>query len=1008
MKKYLKFALATVLVLAIITTSLCAVGLFASAQALAQDVSVKFTNADNDWVTLDSNNTIQDSALKLTIYNLGESDIILNSIENNGTSIRYTGWTNGAELAAGGITNFGISGTTNDEQVLKITISYYVKGNPTATAETCDAYIYCTSKPLYTTAFSEGYVPPSTRHMYGVKTTHELYPVSTHSLTYHDSHQDDKRMADNQIELYVDKSTYGTWEALNMSLDFSNIDDSAWYDIFTCRDHACFDYIHMTQTSTTGSMQVMSDLYGTSGTVQEFESQYNNDSEHPEGFFVQAGSNETTQIAFFGVVPDEAESTFVIELKGYGQTGGVFGSGWGADETADLTPSWTIKVYNNDKSALRNRLTEIAGYGLNQGSYKSGWNEFETALKQAYTVLGTNEVTAEQVADAKTELDNAYNSLVRYAVVITTQNFYTGTNNQNPVEITRSYEMQVTNQTSHPIEVLTNGTYPEYTYNRSTAVNSAFINAQASDNYVVYINQYYWYVDTSALEAAINTQATKPYKDEDDNDIYDATSWNNYVAAAAEATRVLNNRDLFQDDIDEATRNLNAAEAALIRLTPDVEWLTEGMQWADNIIENSFDDDFGYGWDKTALFASSYAQERYAALETAYNEAVEVTNTPGYTKAQADRVCAALWQAISNLRTVDSTTMGLLNEGNVRHADIDQYGWYKSLKDQHRESTGLRVVYNDILDNTSGSYQLQAEDFTAESWEQLQDALYGDFAEGKYACAETQESYPVNSAVGELNVPAYSMINNIWFLASQADYNACRDNLLAKVNHLEWIVDSSALEAICAQADAIDVALYTGNSAAPFLDIKEFADAKLTKLSDPQLYGDPDAVTNDVIAETVQELQAAIDNLVLRPKLTPNTPSVQFEAGTDTTIYGETIGNTVEDALAHLDIINDSDYAILKVYSATDREAALNDALGTGFTVKLMGTDGEVYETHTFVVMGDVDGNGLRTAQDFESIFTFAFEDNNLSGVYLEAADLNGDKTVDLSDAVLLQMALES
>ncbi|MBE6819357.1 MAG: hypothetical protein E7517_09455 [Ruminococcaceae bacterium] len=1008
MKKYLKFALASVLVIAILMTSLCAVGLFASAQALAKDVSMKFTNAEHDWVTLDESNTIQDSALKVTIYNFGDADIILKSIENNGTSIRYTDWTNGAELAAGAVTNIGISGTTNDNQVLKITVTYYVKGNPTATAETCDAYIYCTSKPLYTTAFSQGYVPPSMRHMYGVKTTHELYPVSTHTLTYHDSHQDDKRMADNQIELYVDKSTYATWDALNMNLDFTNIDDSGTFDILSCRDHACFDYIHMTQTSTTGSMQVMSELYGTSGSVQEFESQFNDDADNPEGFFVQAGTNETTPIPFFGVVPSEAESTFVIELKGYGQTGGVFGSGWGSRKTSDLTPSWTIKVYNNDKSALRNRLTEIAGYGLNQASYKSGWDAFETALKQAYEVLGTNEVTAEQVADAKTALDSAYAALERYAVVITTQNFYTGANNKNPVEITRTYEMQVTNQTMHPVEVLTNGTYPEYTYNRTTAVNSAYINAQADDNYIVYIHQYYWYVDTAALEAAIQTQATKPNKDEDNNDIYDATSWNNYVAAAAEATRVLNDRSLFQEDIDEATANLNAAEAALVRLKPDVEWLTEGMQWAECIIDNSFDDDFGYGWDKSALFASSYAQERYAALETAYNEAVEVTNAPDYTKAQADRVCAALWQAINNLRTVDSTTMGLLTDGGIRHADIDQYGWYKSLKDQYKESTGLRVVYNDILDNTSGIYQLQEQAFTAESWEQLQDALYGDFTRGKYACAETMEPYPVNSAVDELNVPAYSMINNIWFLASQADYNACRNNLLDKVNHLEWVVDGSALETVCAQADAIDLSLYTGNSGNAFLEVKEIADAQLAKLAQPQLYGDPEAVTNEVIAETVQELQAAINSLVLRPKLTSNTPSIHFDTGENTTVYGEPLGNTVEEALAHLDIINDSEYAILKVYSAPDREAALNDAIGTGFTVKLFGTDGEVYETHTYVVMGDVDGNGLRNAQDFESIFTFAFEDNNLSGVYLEAADLNGDKVVDLSDAVMLQLALES
>ena len=77
---------------------------------------------------------------------------------------------------------------------------------------------------------------------------------------------------------------------------------------------------------------------------------------------------------------------------------------------------------------------------MNQASYKSGWDAYETALKNAYTTLGTNKVTASQVSSAVTSLNNAYNALVRYAVVITNHHYYTGNDDQNPVQIAKKFE----------------------------------------------------------------------------------------------------------------------------------------------------------------------------------------------------------------------------------------------------------------------------------------------------------------------------------------------------------------------------------------------------------------------------------------------------------------------------------------------------------------------------------------------------------------------------------------
>lgn len=988
MKRCMKVLLSALLVVCVAVSAFAFTSIFSSAQALPQGVSLAFTGASNDWVTL-SGSTIQDSALKVTIYNLSEDTIVLTKIENNGTQISYTDWTTNMRLGAGSVHNVGIKGTTNNKAVLKVTITYYVEGNPTSTAETCSAYIYCSSSEAYS-ELSNPCGVESGFLRYGVDTTEKFYPVSTGSVTQTGDFTQKPVMT---ISLYVDRSLNDTWDSLNAKINYAN---------GKIRDHAFWDKIELSQTSNTGSVNVNG--YEVNKDQKSLTSQFNNSKDNPEGFFVQVGENANVDIPITGQIATEASSSINIKFRGYGQTGGIFGVL--SSKTRELDPEWKITLYSCDKSALRERLKAIAGYGLNQASYKSGWDTFETKLKNAYTILGSNKVTATQVANAKTELDDAYNSLVRYAVVITNHYYYEGTNDQNPVLIAKKYEMQVNNNASHALEVLTNGTYAEYPFNRKVAAEEAFVEVGESTNFTKVINQYYWNVDTSALEAAIAKQAAKVQYDEDGNEIYDAGTWEAYAAEAANATRVLNNKDLFQDDIDAETKALNDAEAALVKLDIDVEWLTEGIEWAYCITDNYYDEDFGYGWDTNALFASPYGQQLYANLQSAYNEAVEVTNDPDFTKAQAERVCAALWQAINNLRTVDNTTKGLLSVDGTRHADINQYGYYKSLLDKHIESNGLSVVFNDILDNTSGAYLLHEEDFTEDSWYMLQDALYGDFAQGNFACASTEEPYPVDSVAGELSVPAYSMINNIWFLANQADYNACRDNLINKVNNLEWIVDASDLETAYAEAENYDLSLYTKKSGDNLAAIMELAQASLDKLQEPQLYGDPEAVTNEVVAEMVEELNNAITALELKPILRPSSQDIEFIPGEDSTIYGETVGQTVEQALDDLDIVNDNDDVIIKIYDGNDKEMALNSKLGTGYKVVLASEDGEIYETHSYVIKGDVIGDAQVTDNDFGLVYDYAFNEDSLEGLYLEAADLNGDGVVDLSDAMMIQLGM--
>ncbi len=996
MKKMTKLLISVILVICVAVSALAFTGIFSSAQAIPKDVSIDFTAADNDWVTL-SGTTIQDKALKVTIYNFSDDTIVLSKIENNGTAIRYDGWTQNTRLEASGVTNIGISGTTTNNAVLCVTVTYYVEGNPAATAETCSAYIYASSGQAYISGQDNATID-SGPGVFGLNTTTTMSPLSTASTTYETVKRNVALFVyatchdpTTTATVYIDGSKYKLWDEFNFHIDFWNDGDK--------RDHAFFDKIHMTQTSSTGSLFLVG--YGTDPQHKDITSEFNNDKNNPDGFSLQAGKDATVPGPFTGTIPTEASSTFTINLRQYGQTGGVFGVA--STKTKEVLSTWNITVYNNNKGALRERLNALSALGLNKGSYKSGWDAYETALKNAYTVLGTIKKTAGEVQSALNAVNTAYNNLVRYAVVYTNHYYYQGSDNTQPVQISKKIDMKVTNNASYTAEVLSAGSFPAYPFNRTNVIKQKTVSVGTATNFTDTINQYYWYVDTAALEAAIAKQAAKVNVDEDGNDIYSADSWQNYQNAANAATRILNDLTLFQTDIDAATKSVNDAEKALVKLDIDTAWLEEGIGWAANIIDDSYDDDFGRDWQTGRLFGSTYAQGLYANLVSAYNEAVEVTNDPDFTKAQADRVCAALWQAINELRVKDETTKGLYIVDSVYHADIDRYGYIQGLRDKLIEPNGLRVVYNDILDNTTGNYRLNEADFTEDSWHMLQDALYGDFAPDSWACASTEEPYPTYDGEDEMSVPAYSMIHNIWFLASQADYNACRDNLLDKVNNLEWVIDASSLEDKLTEAMEYDLNAYTKSTADVLNTAIEQAANTLEKLDEPQLYGDPEAVTNDTVDGLVDALNTAIAALRIRPSLTPAGEDIAFVEADQTAVYGENVGQTVGEALKDFTIVNHSDTVVMKVYDNEKRETALNDRLGTGYTLVLSDESGEIYETHTFVIKGDVIGDTQVSENDFALVYNYAFFEDTLEGYFLEAADMNDDGVVDLSDAIMVQ-----
>ena len=1047
MKKLTKMLVSVLLILVLGVTTCVFTGVFSSAQAVATGVSVRFAGIDKeDWVVLDGT-TIQDDGFKLTVSNQGEDDIIITNITHTGqNNISFTNYIQGMKIKADKEYSFNISGDVNVPASAKgalftVTITYHIKKYPDNSSEKATAYVWCTSDD-YITGHSEAKMNSGTL-VVGLKAGLNLYPVNTSTYTTQTVERGQGPIAGQQwagniipnnstiqdptttTEIYVDKSHYKTWQDFGLKFNLNSLpfdDDGNIRETLNIVGMSMSLENSETMTLGFGGQEVSSlpgSDQGPSVTVEAGD------------VIVQCKKGALASSSFTGAIPDEEQSTIKFNLIGNGikylteSYGGI-----ASITSANFEAHWTITVYNNNKAALRKALNDIALKGYNAASYNNKvgapWTNYENALKSAYQTLGTINVKAAAVASALSTLQDAEAALInpdnnyRYAVVITYHYYYPGKDASNPILINShpTYKMDVVNGSTFTPEVLSSSSYSKPITNKRVE-SSQTIQVDASNNYTCVFNQYYWYVDDSELQNLFTEFENWPTLDEEQNKLYDTDSWNTYAnAIQAGRDKLAANSTTFQVDIDEACEAIKEARDNLQTALKDTLWLDEGITWAEQIINNEFDyepyfdyyyDDVDYGWDTEKLFNSSYSLDLLNDLEDAYDSANELVSEPVYTKAQADAAARDIWNAIYALTFVDEER-GILEEDDQNHADVNHYG-YSDPFDPKSEDPGLKPLFDDIIDNTSGNYRLNKDDFTSDSWHSLQDALYGDYRIGKYMHASTDEPYPAESNVmGELYVPAYSMINNIFYIASQDDYNACRDNLLNKLNNLEYALNVSELSNLYNSIELnFDEDNFTPSSAAALNEELEKAAALIAKLDEPQLYGDEDHITQAQIDAQYNALQAVFAALVSRPTLVvdPNAPEgivIDEETGY---LYGESSGKTVGDVIADLTIMNIDDPDDVAINAFHDGEIkARDEQIATGDKL-IVSVDDDECASVELVVKGDVTGDAAITQQDFDDVHDFVLGEKVLTGAYKKAADVNGDGVVDFADAVTILMKIK-
>ena len=105
-----------------------------------------------------------------------------------------------------------------------------------------------------------------------------------------------------------------------------------------------------------------------------------------------------------------------------------------------------------------------------------------------------------------------------------------------------------------------------------------------------------------------------------------------------------------------------------------------------------------------------------------------------------------------------------------------------------------------------------------------------------------------------------------------------------------------------------------------------------------------------------------------------------------------------------------SDELLLQIFSTAGALIVISSTgaqipgslLKTGDFVRSVYGEGTSYSDLPVLIFGDIDGNGIITQGDLDTLRAHLMNTNRLTGVYLSAADISHDSTVNSHDGLLL------
>ena len=288
-----------------------------------------------------------------------------------------------------------------------------------------------------------------------------------------------------------------------------------------------------------------------------------------------------------------------------------------------------IRFYGNvstsvDKSELQSLYDQYLN--LDEANYTpESWVSFANAMTDAKNILDRADATQEEVNNAKTALETAYNNLVEQVVEV----------NKDALKIAVDMANAITDE---DLANVVQAVVDEFkaardeaneVYNNASAtqeeVNNAFDRLANAMHMLDFVKG-----DKAALEAFINKV----------NDLvadqYTPATWEAFAEKLANAKVVLANENAMQEEVDSAYKELVTAFLNL-RLIPNKDLLEDLINKAEG------------------LNVANYTADSWNIMQEALNNAQNVLANPNVTQEEVDNAKETLAKAVANLQAKSTT-----------------------------------------------------------------------------------------------------------------------------------------------------------------------------------------------------------------------------------------------------------------------------------------------------------------------------------------------------------------
>ena len=430
-----------------------------------------------------------------------------------------------------------------------------------------------------------------------------------------------------------------------------------------------------------------------------------------------------------------------------------------------------------------------------------------------------------------------------------------------------------------------------------------------------------------------------------------------------------------QSVVDQYATDINNAIDGLVQLDADYTALREAIERANAVNRDIYENIDTLDAPLTAAVAASEAEYKIsqqtelnaitdalnsaidglvlkAADKKSLNNALKLKLTSTYTQYYDAELLAA-WQTLvaEGQAMADNEELTILDNEVIKEKAMEIMAAYAEVE----------ASYSVVIDKSA----------LADAVAKGNEVVFENYVEDEILTQLTEAIAEGNELLGAdlVNEEDQEIVDNL------------AEEILSLIDKLTLkAADYSKVEEAIARFDAVDKFLYTEDSLA---NVQNAINS---------VQKDLDINSQETVDAFADAINLAIDNLVL-------TEETKIEAienvgatvnAEDKFIYG------VDEGLTDIE-------AYVRVINGTIECTETENGLGTGAAIDVLNDEGEIVDSYTLVVFGDVNGDGLVDGQDSLLIWMIIWSGDDADKAIMLAADANKDGVVNETDVELVE-----